>query len=252
MNLKVLHNIRRDARAAASQEFVNIYISTSLASGTSVECLEEQLQELCKDGLISDEIYQRTHAELHPPPSTPNSATAIPVTVESVDSIFNKDTVYHAGICSLAVCTRDPGNYRQLFKDGDLVPGHSFTGVSLSQSKQNRYLIARQDDSTIYLGFQSEPLLLEWSRQYKSFSEGAMIPVLSSLIISYYVIMLLLLILQVLPSTVDSFPPASLWNCSTNGSALSSLVRELIIPKSSMNCVIMVWLLLVHCHVLTG
>ena len=104
----------------------------------------------------------------HSEPLTEEAGAAI----SEPQPLFNKDTVYHAGICSLAVCTRNPGNYQQLFKDNEIVPGHSFTELSLSQSG---YLIARQGNSTVYLGFQSEPLLLEWSRQFKSFSEGEII-----------------------------------------------------------------------------
>ena len=169
-NLKVFHKFRDErSTVVASQQFLKDYMSTSLALGTSVESLEEQLQELCKaDKLISEEIYQQTLSELHPIPSA-TEATPDSVTVEP---LFTKDTVYHAGLCSLAVCTCEPGSYQQFFKDKEMVSGHSFTEVSLSRLRQDRYLIARQDDSIIYLGFQSEPLLLEWSKQFKSFSEG--------------------------------------------------------------------------------
>ena len=170
--LIVLQDFRDESlKAAGSQQFVKDYISTSFASGASVESLEEQLQKLCKDNLIGEDLYQQTCSDLHPTLSTAE-ASSDSVAVESTNPLFNKVTVYHAGICSLAVRTCDPGNYQQFFKDKELVPGHSFTEVSLSRLRQDRYLIARQDDSTIYLGFQSEPLLLEWSKQFKSFSEG--------------------------------------------------------------------------------
>ena len=151
------------SKAVASQEK---YVSSSFASGTSVEYLEGQLQELCKDDLISEELLQQSRSELHPSTSTAEA------TVESIEPLFNKDTVYHAGICSLTVSTRDSGNYQQLFKDKEMVPGHSFTELSLSRSG---YLIARQNDCTVYLSFKSQPLLLEWSKQFKSFSEGELI-----------------------------------------------------------------------------
>ena len=163
-NLKVIRKIHDErSKAVASQQFVKDYISTSIAFGESIESLEEQLQKLCKDDLISEEIFRQTCSRFHPTPSTAEATSEL---------LFNKDTVYHAGICSLVIHTCDPGNYQQYFKDKEMVPSHSFTEVSLSRSRQDRYLIARQDDSTIYLGFQSEPLLLEWSKQFKSFSEG--------------------------------------------------------------------------------
>ena len=203
------------------------YVSTSFASGASVEYLEGQLQELCKDDLISEELLQQSRSELHP-----STSTAAEATVDSVEPLFNKDTVYHAGICNLAVCTRDPGNYQQLFKDKEMVPGHSFTELSLSRSG---YLIARQNDCTVYFSFQSHPLLLEWSKQFKSFSEGGLILIILAIDFDGALIILTnshltfteFFISQVSLSSVGIFPPASLWNCSTNNSALSSLVCKL-------------------------
>ena len=53
-NLKVLHNVRDErSKAVVSQQFVNDYLSTSFTSGTSVEHLQEQLQKLCNDDLIT-------------------------------------------------------------------------------------------------------------------------------------------------------------------------------------------------------
>ena len=115
-----------------------------------------------------------------------------------------------------------------------MVHCHSFTEMSLSRSG---YLIARQGDSTVYLDFLSEPLLLGWNRQFKSFSEGGTLPILLTLATftpyNYC-------FLQVLLSNVGTFPHVSLWNYSTNSIVLFSLVREFV-PESSTNCVIMVW-----------
>ena len=168
-NLEVFRDER--SKAVASQQYVKEYMSTSLASAVSVEYLEEQLQKLCKDDLISEELLQQSRSELHPSTSTAE-ATSDSASAKSIEPLFNKDTVYHAGICSLAVCTRNPVNYLQFLNDKKMVPGHTFKEMSLSQSKPDCYLIARQDNSTIYLGFQSEPLLQEWSKQFKSLSEG--------------------------------------------------------------------------------
>ena len=164
----------------AMQEVIRKHASTCLSLGASIDHVTDQLQRLCRDELhISEGLYRQAlqdaidlHAELHPA----LAETAVPSkpTTSEPQPLFNKDTVYHAGTCSLAVCTRDAGNYQQFFKDKELVSGHSLTGVSLSRSKQDRYLIARQNDSTVYLGFQSEPLLLEWSKQFKSFGKGVL------------------------------------------------------------------------------
>ena len=185
--LRHLQRIKDSTKAEpAIQEVIRDYASTCLNLGASIDHVTDQLQRLCRDELhISKGLYQQAlqdaidlHAELHP--ALTEEAVASKLTTSEPQPFFNKDTVYHAGICSLAVCTRDAGNYQQFFKDKELVPGHSLTGVSLSRSKQDRYLIARQDDSTVYLGFQSEPLLLEWNKQFKSFGKGVL--QLSSLI----------------------------------------------------------------------
>ena len=162
------------------REAIRKHASTCLSLGASIDHVTDQLQGLCRDDLhISEGLYRQAlqdaidlHAELHP--ELTEAAVASKPTTSEPQPLINKDTVYHAGICSLAVCTRDAGNYQQFFKDKEMVPGHSLTGVSLSRSKQDRYLIARQGDSTVYLGFQSEPLLLEWSKQFKSFGKGVL------------------------------------------------------------------------------
>ena len=162
------------------QEAIRKHASTCLSLGASIDHVTDQLQRLCRDELhISEGLYRLAlqdaidlHAELHP--ALTEAAVAPKPTTSEPQPLFNKDTVYHAGICSLAVCTRDAGNYQQFFKDKELVPGHSLTGVSLSRSKQDRYLISRQGDSTVYLGFQSEPLLMEWIKQFKSFGKGVL------------------------------------------------------------------------------
>ena len=162
--------------APVIQEAIHKYASTCLSLGASIDHVTDQLQRLCRDELhISEGLYRQAlqdAIDLHP--ALTEAAVASKPIISEHQPLFNKDTVYHAGICSLAVCTRDAGNYQQFFKDKELVRGHSLTGVSLSRSKQDRYLIARQGDSTVYLGFQSEPLLLEWSKQFKSFGKGVL------------------------------------------------------------------------------
>ncbi len=88
--------------------------------------------------------------------------------------LFSKPVVYHASICSLAVNKTDAGEYQKFFKDKRFVPGHSFKEMStcISRSKQDRYLIATQDDSTYYIAFQSEPNVTEWPKRFASFENS--------------------------------------------------------------------------------
>ena len=177
--IKTLQKFENEAKDAIIVEAVGKYASDCLKCGTRVDHVTDRVQRLCRADLLSERLYQPAlqdaidlHAKLQP--ALTEAAVASKPTTSKLQPLFNKDTVYHAGICSLAVCTRDAGNYQQFFEDKEMVPGHTLTGVSLSRSKQDRYLFARQGDSTVYLGFQSEPLLLEWSKQFKSFGEGVL------------------------------------------------------------------------------
>ena len=159
------------------QGVVDKFITDSLQSGQSLESVQEQLKILHKEELlITEDMYKKAEdlaIETHTQLSSADSVAAVmpAPTVKTSELLFSKDTVYHAGICSLAVTTCDAGNYQSFFKKEDLVPGHSFRAVSISRSKQDRYLVAKQNDSTYYFAFQSQPKLLEW-QQFMSFNGG--------------------------------------------------------------------------------
>ena len=86
--------------------------------------------------------------------------------------LFSKAVVYHASICSRAVNSTNAGEYQKFFKTERFVPGHSLKEVAITRSKQDRYLIAIQDDSTYYIAFQSEPDITAWPDKYHSFGNG--------------------------------------------------------------------------------
>lgn len=159
------------------QDVIDDFIRTSLQSGQSLEGVQKQLQALHKEEfLIGEDIYRKAEKlaiEIHTQLMSADSVAAVlpGPTVKTSEPLFSKDTVYHAGICSLAVTRCDAGNYQSFFKKEDLVPGHSFRAVSISRSKQDRYLVAKQDDSVYYFAFQSQPKLLEW-QQFMSFNGG--------------------------------------------------------------------------------
>ncbi len=177
--LRSLESFKRTKDIA--EEAFERFIASSLQSGAKAPQLLAQLKKLHSDDLLlsadlyklAQEVVSRVCAgsaeeelEVGMPRKelTPVSARTEP--------LFCKDTVYHAGICSLAVSTCDAGNLLGIFKDKEKVPGHSFREVSISRSKQDRYLVARQGESTFYFAFQSEPGVSEWAKQFKSFYEG--------------------------------------------------------------------------------
>ena len=155
---------------------VREYVTESQQSGSTKEHIESHLQ--CRsDVLLSEpicqwalqlvaETFEKTAVdELSCEPLSPS---------EPSGPLFCKDTVYHASICSRAINECDAGDYLKFFKTK--VPGHSFQAVSISRCKQDRYLIARQGESTYYFAFQSEPDLSKWPKLFKSFSEGKQPP----------------------------------------------------------------------------
>ena len=160
------------------QDIVDEFVTNSLQSGKNLAKVQAQLQKLHKEEFLitegtlkkAEELAIKIHAQLSP--AEPCAAPTLTPVSKASQPLFSKNTVYHAGICSFAVSTCDAGNYQSFFKKKDLVPGHSFHAVSISRSKQDRYLTARQGDSTYYFAFQSEPHLLEWSKMFTSFSEG--------------------------------------------------------------------------------
>ena len=176
--LKPVQNATSGIKDEFVQDIVDNFVTTSLQSGKSLAKVQAQLQKLHKeDFLITEGMFKKAQElaiKIHSQRSPAESGAAVALMPVSKASqpLFSKDTVYHAGICCFAVSTCDAGNYQSFFKKKDSVPGHSFQAVSISRSKQDRYLIARQDDSTYYFAFQSEPHLLEWSKKFTSFNEG--------------------------------------------------------------------------------
>ncbi len=165
---------------ATVKEAVKEFIISSICSVTTLDQVLAQLGGLHKEeGLLSADLYKhaqdvavKIYAESAEEVDEPLCKPEQSAVSARTEPLFCKDTVYHAGICSLAVSTCDAGNLLGLFKDREKVPGHSFREVSISRSKQDRYLVARQGESTFYFAFLSEPRLSEWAKQFKSFYEG--------------------------------------------------------------------------------
>ena len=163
-------------RAGMIKAAVREYITESQQSGSTKEHIEGHLQELHRrDFLLSESLYEWARqlvSEVFEEGAVDESSCEPLSPSESREPLFCKDAVYHASICSRAINECDAGNYLKFFKTKEKVPGHSFKGVSISRSKQDRYLIAQQGESTFYFAFQSEPALSKWPKLFKSFSEG--------------------------------------------------------------------------------
>ena len=183
--LESLQSIECDKQQEASKvdvikAAVGTCVSQCLQSGVALEEVQERLQMMHSEAsLISGSVYKwaqqfaneiHSNRELEAP--NINGADNVQPRSKCKKPLFCKDSVYHASICSLAVNVCTAGEYQQFFKKSPLVPGHTFQAVSISRSKQDRYLIAKQGDSTYYFAFQSEPKFDRWPKQFTSFSEG--------------------------------------------------------------------------------
>ena len=154
------------------------FISSSFKEGQTLEEVTSQLENfykeellISKDMLISAQQLMKEEYSKHL--STPAVKAPAQSTMSSVaEPLYSKDTLYHAMICSHAVCDRNAGNYQQFFKDKTFVQGHNFRAISMSRSKQDCFLIAQTDESTYYFAFKGQPLLSEWARESKCFNKG--------------------------------------------------------------------------------
>ncbi len=175
--LHALKGYRYAEKKKTEQHALSKYVTCFIQAGcSSTDHLDEHLLALHeKDNLITDvsvyhwakQLATEKFTEIVAIPTSPIKVAPVPKS-----PLFSKPVVYHASICSLAVNKTDAGEYQKFFKDRRFVPGHSFKEVSISRSKQDRYLIATQDDSTYYIAFLSEPNITEWPKKFKSFENG--------------------------------------------------------------------------------
>ena len=167
-----------DSKARLVKAALKNYLTKYQQSQSTLRHVREQLRELHENKCLITEvaIYEwalQLASEIFAQPPHVDSPIAQGQESSEVKSpLFCKDTVYHASICSLAVNTHDAGNYLKFFKNKEMVPGHSFEEFSISRSKQDRYLIARQGESTYYFAFQSEQELSRWPKLFESFKKG--------------------------------------------------------------------------------
>lgn len=180
-----------ESRSDMIKAVVREYITESQQLGSTKEHIESYLQELHrKEFLLSEPVYEwalQLLAELFEKAAVDKSGYE-PISPNATEEpLFCKDTVYHASICSRAINECDAGNYQKFFKTKEKVPSHSLEEVSISRSKQDRYLIARQGESTFYFAFQSEPDLSKWPKLFKCFSEGKITFACDVRFVEYYI-----------------------------------------------------------------
>ena len=175
LHLKRLKDIPE--KMVVVKEAVSEFVSSSFQSGHSMKQVSDQMEKFYKEELL---ISKETFAEAQQMIKEEHARSGVEKTLTSANPcalvpLYSKDTIYHASICSHAVYSSNAGNYQQFFKNRDIVPGHNFTAVSMSRSKQDCFLIAQMGESTYYIAFKGLLLLSEWEKEYNSFNEGMML-----------------------------------------------------------------------------
>ena len=162
-------------KSGTIEETVLDFVSTSIQSSQQLDDLKQQLHKLHKEELLfSEDVLKKALAlaeEEHSKRTEVAGVKPAPAKLLARESLFSKDTVYHADICCRVLATGDAGNYQSLFKKLPNGQGHSFKAVSMSRSKTERLLIAEQGESVFYFAFESRPQISDW-KDYKSFNEG--------------------------------------------------------------------------------
>ena len=155
------------------------FISSSFKGGQTIQEITSQVQKFhTEELLISKDLFKLAQQMIQEEHSKHLSSHVVKTTDQPTMSsvaepLYSKDTLYHAMICSHAVCERTAGDYQQFFKDKEFVQGHNFKAISMSRSKQYCFLIAQTDESTYYFAFKGQPLLSEWARECNNFNEGS-------------------------------------------------------------------------------
>ena len=143
------------------KEIVSDFVSTSIQSGQQLDDLKQLLHKLHKEELLfSEDVLKKALAladEEHLKCTEVASVKPAPAKFVAREPLFSKDTVYHSDVCCRVLATGDAGNYQSLFKKLPNVQGHSFKAVSMSRSKTERLLIAKQGESVFYFAFESRP-----------------------------------------------------------------------------------------------
>ena len=157
-------------------------IDNALKAGEDVESVREQMWSMCYTHFkVPSDLCKWTLDEVDVvykallPPESPDPVELVAPSPSKVQpSLFSKNTLYHAGLCSQAVSTCNAGTFMKFFDNQ--VTNHLLKEVSMSISSEkknvDRYIIAKQGN-VIYVAFESEPTLSRWMEGvYTSFEDG--------------------------------------------------------------------------------
>ena len=160
------------------QNCIQQYIDNSLKCGLPLDQVKSEMKDLCdKEFAVPaplcswamgqvQEMGQKMASQVKV-----SQSLALLKEIDQEPPLFCKDTIYHASLCCLAVTTCSSENVKDFFSRRN--PQHNLTEVSFCQGNSSfkTYLIAMKE-STIYVAFQSEPVLSRWMEKKESFENG--------------------------------------------------------------------------------
>ena len=161
-----------DAKASAIvliKDQMQQFIEKSLDAGLPIKKVKSEINDLCFKAAVvpsilldwvKDEFEEKSlkwsekNCEVH----SNEGVCAKFQTYDHEPQLFSKDTLYHAGLCCEAVSSwRRATDVKMYFHTKS--PMHSLEEISVSESSEvTPFLIAKQN-KTIYVAFQSEPLI---------------------------------------------------------------------------------------------
>lgn len=160
------------------KDSIQRFIDNSLDSRVPLDQVKSEMKDLCDKefavphALCSwamgqvEEMGQKMASQLEV-----SQPLALLKEIDQEPPLFCKDTIYHAGLCCLAVTTCNSENVANFFSHKN--PQHNFKEVSFCQGNSSfkTYLITMKEN-TIYVAFQGEPALTKWIEESDSFEDG--------------------------------------------------------------------------------
>lgn len=168
------------------QDAIQSTVETAVLKCIDVQSIRDQMHYLCHTSFdvparLTDwakeqveQVYQKSGKKSEDP------KPCVPPTL-NITPLFNKDTLYHASLCSQAV-----GNsiHRAQYKKFLDAKGHNLKEVSMSRSLDRNNVIIAKQDNIVYIAFESEPSLSGWSK-YASFDEGIILSTINKFQIAH-------------------------------------------------------------------
>ena len=155
---------------------VDTFLKRSFETRIPINEVKRDLSLLSTTHLLlteSELTWSISHAEELATSMSPSCAEAVDsskvLPARDLKPLFNKEVVYHAGLCCVVV--NSPSGKNLLASDHNR---HLLEEVSIARPKEgqvDRYLIARQG-KTYYVAFKGELNLDNWRKHFKSFEEG--------------------------------------------------------------------------------